>query len=368
MAVRTEEKTMKLIGKIVAYPILAVNFIISLLLIFSSYGSLAAPSGRWPLASLSGLAFPFLLFVVLMFLVLWLFTWKKAALLPAISIILCIPAVMDCFPMHFFHVEKGEKADITIMTYNTRSFGISVNGDNTDSNPTLAFAAASGADILVFQEAATGIVQSAVSSGLFGDAYPYAAISDTKHGLAVMSRFPVISVEPLAFEDSHNSCLYARLQVGQDTLALFNCHLQSNGLGGDEIAEYQRFIENPTDSTHYDTSRKVMKKLLKSTSARAVQAKLVADRARSESAKYVIVCGDFNDTPLSYSHRVFDRFLTDTYARAGKGPGVTYHEHKLFYRIDHIFCSRNMSVVSSYVDRSWKDSDHYPVISELNFK
>ncbi|MCQ2064308.1 MAG: endonuclease/exonuclease/phosphatase family protein [Bacteroidaceae bacterium] len=368
MAVRTEEKTMKLIGKIVAYPILAVNFIISLLMIFSSYGSLAAPSGRWPLASLSGLAFPFLLFAVLMFLVLWLIVWKKAALLPAITVLLCLPALLDCFPVHIFHGETAGKADLTVLTYNTRSFGTAVNKDWSDTNPVLSFAAGTGADILVFQEAATGIVRSASGSGRFGDAYPYCATSDTRHNLAVMSRFPVISDETIAFEGSGNSCQYVRILIGQDTLALYNCHLQSNGLGGDEIAEYQRFIENPTDSTYYDTSKKVLKKLLKSTSARAGQARLVADRARSETARYVIVCGDFNDTPLSYSHRVFDRFMTDTYARTGNGPGITYHEHRLFYRIDHIFCSRNMTAAGSRVDRSISESDHYPVISELNFK
>lgn len=367
MAVRTE-KEMKLIGKIIAYPIFAVNAVISLLMVFSSYGSLLAPMGKWPFASLSGLAFPFLLFAVLAFLFLWLFTWKKAALLPFITILVCMPAILDCFPLHIFRGEKGEKADLTVMTYNTEGFGTSINHIWTADNPVLAFATESGADIIAIQEVASAVLTDAVKQGKYEKDYPYTVSTGSTQFQAVLSRYPIVSDETIEFEGSGNSCFYVRILIGNDTLALYNCHLQSNGLAGEEIAEYHRFIENPTDTAHYDASKTVLKKLLHSTSLRASQARLVADRAKKETAKYVIVCGDFNDTPLSYSHRVFDRFLTDSYAKAGRGPGITYHEHRLFYRIDHIFCSRNMYPVSSRVDRTQKDSDHYPLISKLIFK
>ena len=60
---------MKLIGKLLAYPLLAVNILIALLLIFSCYGSVLAPIGKWPFASLSGLAFPFLFLLNFLFLI-----------------------------------------------------------------------------------------------------------------------------------------------------------------------------------------------------------------------------------------------------------------------------------------------------------
>lgn len=371
MAVRPDKEEMKLIGKIVAYPVFAVNVIFSLLMVFSSYGSLLAPVGKWPFASLSGLAFPFLLFAVLMFLILWLLTWKKAALLPALTVLVCLPAILECFPIHVFHGKNGEKADLTVLTYNTEGFGNRTNKDMSwsEDNPLLAKVVQYGADIIILQESAVQSLEKIGNSGKYQDLYPYMTYNKDVADQSVLSRYPIISSENILFEgETRNSCMYVRILIGTDTMAVYNCHLQSNGLAVDEIAEYHRFIENPTDSTHYDASKKVLKKLLKSTSLRATQAKLVADRAKKETAKYVLVCGDFNDTPLSYSHRVFDRFMTDTYAKAGNGPGITYHEHKLFYRIDHIFCSRNMDVLSSHVERSQKDSDHYPVISKLIFK
>ena len=95
---------------------------------------------------------------------------------------------------------------------------------------------------------------------------------------------------------------------------------------------------------------------------------MIADRAHKETAKYMIVCGDFNDTPLSYSHHVFNRFMTDAYAKSGVGMGITYHEHRLYYRIDHIFCSRNITPLYTWIDRIQKDSDHYPVISKIRLE
>ena len=90
--------------------------------------------------------------------------------------------------------------------------------------------------------------------------------------------------------------------------------------------------------------------------------------ARNETAKYMIVCGDFNDTPLSYSYHLFDRFMHNAYAKSGHGMGITYHEHKLYYRIDHIFCSKNITPLYTWIDRVQKDSDHYPVISKIRLE
>ena len=95
---------------------------------------------------------------------------------------------------------------------------------------------------------------------------------------------------------------------------------------------------------------------------------MIADRASKETARYTIVCGDFNDTPLSYSYRVFNRFLNNTYAKSGFGQGITYHEHGLYYRIDHIFCSSNITPLHTRIDHTQKDSDHYPVISKLRLQ
>lgn len=359
---------MKLVGKLIVYPLLAVNWTVSLMLIFSCYGSLAAPIGKWPFASLSGLVFPILFIVNILFLILWLPTWRKASLLPLATILICIVPTFDWCPIHPGKKGKVTEPYLTVMTYNTEGFGIDDNKDWTLNNPVLNYILEKDADIVLLQEATKDMMRKVSKNDNIKKKYPYFSNPKDITGVAFFSKFPVISHEPIRFEDSHNRCQYIRILVNNDTLAVFNCHLQSNHLKDDELSDYRQFIENPTDSTHYKGSKRVIKKLLQSTSLRAGQARMISDMARNETANYVIVCGDFNDTPLSYSHRLFDRFMTDAYSKTGNGPGATYHEHKLYYRIDHIFCSKNITPLYTWIDRTQKDSDHYPVISKIQLQ
>ena len=359
---------MKLIGKLVAYPLLAVNIITALLLIFSCYGSMAAPIGRWPFASLSGLAFPFLYLFNFVFLVLWLLTWKKGSLIPIVTILICLFPTLKYFPLHFLKADKVQDPYITIVTYNTEGFGMDDNKDWTTNNPVLMYTLDLNADIVFLQEASKDVMKKAAGEKKIKALYPHIQTAPGSSDMACFSKYPIIKNESISFENSGNGCQYLRILIGGDTLAVYNCHLQSNQLKETEISEYHQFIKNPTDSTHYKASKKVLKNLLESTSQRAGQARLIADRARSETAKYLIVCGDFNDTPLSYSYRVFNRFMNDAYAKSGVGMGITYHEHRLYYRIDHIFCSRNITPLYTWIDRIQKDSDHYPVISKIRLE
>lgn len=356
---------MKLLAKIIAYPLLAVNIIIAMLVVFSCYGSVLAPIGKWPFASLSGLAFPFLYLLNFMFLILWILTWKKGALVPLATILICLIPTLRYFPLHLSKSHNVQEPYITVITYNTEGLGTDDNKDWTLNNPVLNYILELDADMVFIQEAPSNVINKASRDRKVTSIYPYVGVSAASSSEAYFSKYPVAGSETINFENSENSCLYLKILVGSDTLAVYNCHLQSNKLKATEISEYHQFIKNPTDSTHYKASRKVLKNLLESTSQRAVQARMIADRARKETAKYIIVCGDFNDTPLSYSHRSFNRFMRDAYAQSGVGMGITYHEYKLYYRIDHIFCSRNITPLHTWIDRTQKDSDHYPVISRI---
>ncbi len=357
---------MKLLGKLVAYPLMAANLGIAILLIFSSYGSLAAPMGKWPFASLSGLAFPFLFAANLLFLLLWLATWKKGALVPATTILICLGAALDFCPLHLPPRSGSTKPDLTVMTFNTQGFGIDDNNDWTTRNPVLRYILEQDPDIVFLQEATPHIIRNSATDRDIKRQYPYSALSDGETHLACLSKYPILRSQSIEFSASMNGCQRLVIQAGQDTIVAYNCHFQSNKLKNNELYESRKLIEHPTDSSHYKASRSVLKKLLESTSMRAGQARDIRDRVKGESFRHIIVCGDFNDSPLSYSHRIFDRFMYDAYSKTGLGIGHTYHEHHLYYRIDHIFCSRAMTPVHTWVDRGQKDSDHYPVLSQFS--
>lgn len=80
-----------------------------------------------------------------------------------------------------------------------------------------------------------------------------------------------------------------------------------------------------------------------------------------------MVCGDFNDTPISYAHRTIQGPLKDAYAASGRGVGVTYNENFFWFRIDNILHSANMKPINCTVDKV-RYSDHYPLWCYLQLK
>ena len=54
---------------------------------------------------------------------------------------------------------------------------------------------------------------------------------------------------------------------------------------------------------------------------RAKQAEAVSKEIKNAKGDYVLVCGDFNDTPISYAHRTIQGDLTDAFAESGRGMG-----------------------------------------------
>ena len=103
-------------------------------------------------------------------------------------------------------------------------------------------------------------------------------------------------------------------------------------------------------------------------SKRAKQADIIIEDIERESSPYIIVCGDFNDSPISYTCKVLSEALDDAYISSGNGPGISYNRNKLFYRIDHILHAPTIESYDCTVDRNIKVSDHYPIYCFLKKK
>lgn len=72
-----------------------------------------------------------------------------------------------------------------------------------------------------------------------------------------------------------------------------------------------------------------------------------------------IVCGDFNDTPLSYTYRLMSRGLQDAFREKGRGFSHTYRGFYNTFRIDYVLVSDDFEVLS-YEVPSVEFSDHHP--------
>jgi len=82
-----------------------------------------------------------------------------------------------------------------------------------------------------------------------------------------------------------------------------------------------------------------------------------------ESQLPVILCGDFNDVPYSYTYNRMLGDLVDGFKECGKGFMSTYRGRKKF-RIDYIFHDKLLKGVS-YYKQELSYSDHNPVFMKI---
>ena len=82
----------------------------------------------------------------------------------------------------------------------------------------------------------------------------------------------------------------------------------------------------------------------------------------------VIMCGDHNDTPISYTYQKTARNLNSAFRESGNGIGVSYNQKGFFFRIDHVFISEDWESCKTYIDTQMEMSDHYPLVTYLRKK
>ena len=96
---------------------------------------------------------------------------------------------------------------------------------------------------------------------------------------------------------------------------------------------------------------------------RAGQVDILKEDIRS-SPYPVIVCGDFNDTPVSYTYKTLSKGLSDVFIESGSGAGSTFRGNFPYVRIDYVLYSPGFYSYFYHTEKvDW--SDHYPVITRF---
>ena len=191
---------------------------------------------------------------------------------------------------------------------------------------------------------------------LFAPQMPYFVY---RAGQAVLSRFPIVDHRYVRFPDSGNDYLQADVKVGDDTVRIFSVHLQTSGISGLR----QRFRKDHGRDVPVE---RVIGELERNSRIRAQQVREI--RAVIDSTHYpVIVAGDFNDTPSSYTYRRLKGDMTDGFRAVGNGFGGTFRYLGGVLRIDYIFYDERFAGVGYYMPQD-DVSDHKAVVAELRFR
>lgn len=301
------------------------------------------------------LLMPVILALNLAALVWWLFRRKwGVALMPAAALALNLGYISAMVQLPDFD-SKGPH-DIRIATLN--SFGFRRLGPT----PVTAYGIATvmkreQVDVLCLQEFPEDRAFPADSiARFFAARMPYYV---AQSGQAILSRFPILGHRYVRFPDSGNDYLEADLRVGDDTVRVFSVHLQTSGIS----SLRHRFRKDYNSNAPVE---RVIGELERNSRIRAQQVREI--RAVIDSTHYpVILAGDFNDTPSSYTYRRLRGDMTDGFRAVGNGFGGTFRYLGGVLRIDYVFYDDNFTGVGYYMPDD-DLSDHKAVIAELKLR
>ena len=178
---------------------------------------------------------------------------------------------------------------------------------------------------------------------------PYILISedevDSDSRLVILSKYPLKSLRTLSHIYRPHYALFADLDYKGESVKIINCHLQTT---------------NWNQSNNVDLISRVSDSYLK----REIQTNTIKNML-SNISDPLILAGDFNDPPLSYTYGVLSSELEDSFLKAGNGYGSTYRYLGGIYRIDYVFFDKKNFKAVSYRTVNVKYSDHLPVLVDL---
>lgn len=350
---------MKVIIKALAA--IAATMLIVMLIVPFSHPNILAPLT---------LAFPFIVIAnAVMFILLLVSRCFKSSLAVAALLAVAFPATRRSIVMHASVDEPGDKErQLTILTYN-----IAVFNKYQNVGQILSLIRDESPDILCLQEFGhyynnRPIVNDILAS--LDSIYPYRhlwyknQIAGNESGLVLFSKHPIVNKQKLEYESAHNISVYSDIVIDGDTIRIINNHLESNKLSQTD----REITDNPTDTSRM---KSIYKKMVSSAKARADQADSISSLI-AKTRYPVIVVGDFNDIPQSYtyhhilnSHNILGESLHDAYADAGKcGFYYTFNQNRLNVAIDHILYSKPIRAIEARIIKV-DYSDHYPMIARI---
>lgn len=316
-----------------------------------------SPQAFWP-AALFSLSIPFFLLLQFVFLFGWLILRRYYFLIAAASIAAGWGPLQRTAGFGAPAAASAEEMTLDILTYNVRGLRHVKNNSNIRLEDFVQMIEAHHCDLLLLQE----FPQSANRLGHLSHLlrtrtnlkYHY---SDRDGTLAAFSAFPVIEGDTRFFPNRTNGYQRIDLKVGDQTLRVFNVHLQSNTVTG--MTERVASDGNLKEKQTWLDIRGILRRFIRAARQRAMQAEELALQV-SESPLPVILCGDLNDTPHSYTYRRIAAPFRDSFAAKGRGLGATYAGHIPGLRIDYIFADRSLRVLKHRVEKQGF-SDHKAV-------
>ncbi len=348
------------------------NHIVAISLLISYLASYVSPENFWFIAFF-GLAYQLLVFANIVFVIYWSVQIKKRGIYSLIIILAGWANIHHFVQFNFNDVPDGSKKMIKVMSYNVKVFDLYNWSHNLETRAKIfQLIGDQSPDIMCLQEffsRDSSQLDNLDSLIKFQKAkyvhVEYTTLVKRVHhwGIATFSAYPILSKGKVDFGyNSNNICIYTDIKIGLDTVRIYNMHLQSISFSKEDY-KYVEDLQNDVETEDIEHSKNIFKRLKLAFVKRSQQADLI-ETSIAASPYPVIVCGDFNDTPSSYTYHTISKNLNDAFVESGNGFGKSYVGIFPSFRIDYILHSTNFKAYNFRTIRE-ELSDHFPVCCYL---
>ena len=353
-----------------------INYVVCFALLISYLAPITDPKTNWIIAFF-GLAYPPLLLANVIMIIYWVLRKKWFVLISVAGILGGINILERNIGFHTGgdHARSQREDAIRIMTYNVHDFKkYGSNKDISTKHEILELIQDEQPDIIGFQEFYTrkrgqyDMIDS-IKKITGANNYYFEAVysnADESIGLAVFSRFPIISkglIKLSTTPGSGNQCLYVDVRRNGRAFRLYSLHLQSINF---QPQDYKYLDTVTSGKADLYSTRRLGGKLKRAFLKRSEQVAIVKSHAAQCPYPYII-SGDFNDTPSSYAVSRMAKGLKNAFCEKGFGLGRTYNGSFPNYQIDYVMTNKQFNVLSYHIIEK-KLSDHYPVCVDVALK
>jgi len=319
-----------------------------------------------------GLSYPIFLTLTCIWLVVWAIFRSKWAIYCLLTLLIGGKLHFRNFSLRESNSDLVAQKGLKVLSYNVRLFDLfnpSFGAALESRNEIFRFIRAEQPDVLCLQEfyrqdqptdfEVMDSLNVIMKTRDYHERSAHKRRTRENYGIALFSKYPMIARGDVMFEtqgvQDFNYCIFADIVKARDTFRIYNVHLQSIRLHTDpniEGEEMQTYGSKKGAIAVYRKLRSAFEK-------RADQARRVVEHLKT-SPYPVIVCGDFNDTPMSYTYNQFQLLLLDAFRQSGLGLGSTYVGRLPAGRIDYLFYSAMLSVSHFKIQKQTR-SDHRAV-------
>lgn len=334
----------------------------------------------WPIAIL-GLGFPMMLLLLFVFMAMWLLIRSRWAFLSLVAIILSWQQLSVFFAIGLPSTDDTREPNtLRVLNWNVSSWDEAEkhkNGGRSHRKDMMKLIEAQNADVLCLQEffefeSSNFYEPNIPAVKAMGYQYCYFVPHYFRYnkayrmGVAIFSRYPIVdsATVPYRTNTAADNLVYADIDVNGKKVRLMTTHLQSVRFNPVDYRGIDK-IKNTEDSS-LEVSKTILSKIVKAYRFRSGQAEQVRE-VIDKSPIPVIVCGDFNDVPNSYTYFKIRGDLNDAFLTKGSGIGKTLKMLGPTLRIDYILADKSFSV-TRFDKFNVPYSDHYPIMADISLQ